>query len=586
MKSKFMLVATILLLFLMMLCPLAFCGTIERISVAFDGGESNYGGNNARMSADGRFVVFQSEATNLVPDENIIATDIFVRDRFNGTTTRLSVSNTGVESNKGSQGPSISADGRYIAFECGGTNIVPGDTNGHAEIFVYDQLTGEISRDSGDIQYNDWTHSPRLSPDGRYLTFDTWASNVIPRDRDDGTFIHDRLTGEVTRSLWSDPKFSTDNRYFISSDSDAVIPIDTNGFTDVFVYDRMTPYPYVRTLVSVSINGIPGNGSSGGVISADGSYAAFYSAASDLVPDDTNNFNDIFVRNLIPPCVTTRVSVSSTGEQANEHSGSVSTNADGKYVAFSSKATNLVPDDTNKVRDIFLHNRITGETERISVTNDGTESNGENSGPTSISKYGRYVLFTSLANLDNISTADAEGDIDIFVYDQGIDVVPEEGAIDIGSSPSSVSLSPNSAAYAVGKTMALKTTYSDPDGYEDIATCHSIVNPTLSEIKSIWLKYDQVNNKLYIRNDAGTTWVGGITPGTAATIQNSQCSVYCGATTVERLGNDLTINWNITFKIAMAGKTCNAWLKVIDSKYLMSNWKSMGASLTITQKSK
>jgi Tol biopolymer transport system component len=358
-------------------------GNTVRVSVASDGTQSNHDSYNPSISADGRFVAFESEATNLVSGDTNNFRDIFVHDRQTGQTTRVSVASDGTQSNQHSYNPSISADGRYVAFESEATNLVSGDTNNHRDIFVHDRQTGQTTRvsvASGGAQANDFSSNPSISADGRYVAFISVANNLV---------------GGNTEPPPNNPASG-----------------DTGVDHDVFVHDRQTG---ATTLVSVAMDGSEGNGDSEEVsISADGRYVAFMSWASNLVSGDTNNLSDIFVRDL-QTNQTTRVSVASDGTQANNFSFEPSISADGRYVAFMSWADNLVSGDTNGDWDIFVHDRQTGATIRVSVATGGGQAAGRSQRP-SISADGRYVAFASSAS--NLVSGDTNNHPDIFVHDR------------------------------------------------------------------------------------------------------------------------------------------------------------------------
>jgi len=292
-----------------------------RVSVD-SAGTQGTGGHSyeTSLSADGRFVAFRSEATNLVAGDTNAADDIFVHDRQTGTTTRVSVDSAGTQGNSYSYTPSISADGRYVAFLSNASNLVAGDTNASWDIFVHDRQTGTTTRvsvDSTGTQGNGASaYHPSLSADGRFVAFLSEASNLVAGD--------------------------------------------TNGRSDIFVHDRQTG---TTTRVSVDSAGTQGTGGHSYTpsISADGRYVAFASTATNLVAGDTNGTGDIFVHDR------------QTG-----------------FVAFFSYATNLVAGDTNGLRDIFVHDRQTGTTIRVSVDSAGTQGNGNSFAP-SISADGRFV---------------------------------------------------------------------------------------------------------------------------------------------------------------------------------------------------
>jgi Tol biopolymer transport system component len=405
-------------------------GITTRVSVASDGTQGNgISLSPTAISAEGRYVAFTSLASNLVPEDSNNALDVFVHDRQTGITTRVSVASDGTQANNGSLNPSVSADGRYIAFSSSASNLVPGDTNGRRDVFVHDQQTGTTTRvsiASDGTQGNSDSNYPSISANGRYVAFDSFANNLVPGDTS-GTqdvFVHDRQTGITTRvSVASDgtqgnlhsrsPSISGDGCYVaFESDASNLVPGDTNGSLDVFVHDRQTG---ITKRVSVSSDGTQGNfGGNDPSISEDGRYVAFFSISSNLVPDDTNNKIDVFVHDR-QTGITRRVSVASDGVQGDQNSGFPSISADGRYVAFDSFASSLVPGDTNDTRDVFVHDQVTGTTTRVSVASNGTQGNGSSVIP-SISADGRYVAFESLAS--SLVPGDTNEVSDVFVHER------------------------------------------------------------------------------------------------------------------------------------------------------------------------
>jgi len=386
----------------------------------------------ASISANGRFVAFQSWSDNLVSGDYAQYLDIFVHDVLTGETNRVSVSNSGVEANADSTNPAISADGRYIAFQSKASNLVNGDTNNRADIFVHDRLTGTITRESvssSGIQGNNNSGSPSMSGDGRYLVFWSTASNMVSGDANDkgDVFIRDRQSGETSRisvsstgvgaNDWSsNPSVNVDGRYVVfTSIANNLVDDDTNGFQDIFVHDRKNGE---TTRVSVSSNGVEGNKvSSSPVISADGRFIAFASASTNLV-GEVSNYYQIFVHDHLTG-ETTRVSNSLTGGAANLGCDSPSISANGRYVAFESDASNLVVGDpyTGSL-DIFVHDRQTGDITLVSVSSNGVMGNKKSTGP-SISADGMKIAFESFStNLDPTITDDND-EPDIYVHDRG-----------------------------------------------------------------------------------------------------------------------------------------------------------------------
>ncbi len=292
-----------------------------------------------------------------------------------GATTRVSVDSSGIQSNNYSRFPSISGDGRYVAFESEASNLVSGDTNGTGDVFVHDLQTGATTRvsvDSSGIEANDGSGGASISSDGRFVAFYSYASNLVVED--------------------------------------------TNGIIDIFVHDRQTG---ATTRVSVDSNGVQANGNAIDVyyavsISADGRYVAFQSEASNLVSADTNGADDIFVHDR-QTGVTTRISIDSSGGQANAGSSAPVISDDGSYIVFSSAATNLVVGDANGKTDVFVHDRQTGTTTLASVNSSGVQADGGGSSP-SISGNGRYVVFLSDSN--NLATGTEDFEELVYVRDR------------------------------------------------------------------------------------------------------------------------------------------------------------------------
>jgi Tol biopolymer transport system component len=351
-------------------------GTIECVSVDSSGVPGWQGSFHGTFSADGRFVAFESAAA-LVSDDNNHRIDVFVRDRSAGTTIRASVDSSGVEQNGGGfdeTNPKISADGRFVAFNSDATNLVPGDTNGAEDIFVHDCVTGATERvsvnsagEQGDA--NSWR--PAISADGTLVAFDSGATNLVPGGnpgKGPDVFVRDRLTSttecasvSLDGSMEGDSlavAISGDGRFVgFWSASENLVPGDTNGQGDVFLRDRVQA---TTELVSVSSAGIQGDGISsepypqGTFVSSDGRFVAFLSDATNLVSGDNNGVTDALLRDRLL-ATTSRVSVDSNGHEADARTYELSVSGDGRYTAFVTTATNLVPGDTNGVGDVFVH---------------------------------------------------------------------------------------------------------------------------------------------------------------------------------------------------------------------------------------
>lgn len=381
------------------------------------------------ISADGTVVAFYSSASNLVVDDTNSVVDAFVYDLQRRILTRVSVSSEGLEGNGPSIPTSLSADGQFVAMWSAASNLVPDDMNGARDIFLYDRrhaTTILISRSAGGIPANGDSTDARVSHDGRYVAFRSFATNLVADDSNTASdiFLYDSLLGKIERVSVSsggsqanggslNPSISSTGRFVaFHSVASNLVPDDSNSAPDVFVHDRQS-----KQTTRVSVNNLGVEGDSFSVepsISGDGICVAYRSAATNLVVGDTNEYVDIFVHDRAKS-VTTRVSVGPDGQQADSDAGWVPTiSSDGRYIAFWSQATTLVAGDTNAVEDVFVHDRITGETFRASVGALGTEANNVSAEP-SISANGRYVAFWSGAS--NLVPKDLNDDGDVFVRD-------------------------------------------------------------------------------------------------------------------------------------------------------------------------
>jgi Tol biopolymer transport system component len=393
------------------------------------GAPGNGASYDPAISTDGRYVTFLSGSTNLVAGDINGVWDIFVRDRNTGTNYLVSKSSGGVLGDGDSHSPSVSSDGRYLAFESDATNLVAGDSNGKRDVFVRDRQTGttsRVSRSSAGVQENDHSNAPSISADGRYVVFESDATNLVAGDSNgmSDVFVRDRQTGSTSRVSRSsagiegngnsyDSSLSADGRYVtFNSDATNLVTGDTNIAADIFVRDRQTG---TTTLVSRTSAGVVGDGSSyGPSISGNGRYVVFDSLATNLAAGDTNGYRDTFVRDR-QTGTTTLVSKNSAGAEGNLPSYEPAITSDGRYVVFQSDATNLAAGDSNAVSDIFVRDRQTGTTTLVSKDSAGVEGNG-GSNSASISDDGRYVLFASDAT--NLVADDTNGYRDIFVRDR------------------------------------------------------------------------------------------------------------------------------------------------------------------------
>ena len=397
-----------------------------RASTASDGTQGDAASNQAAVSADGRWVAFTSAADNLVAGDTNGATDIFVHDRLTGTTERVSVSSSGAQADGASELPTISADGRFVAFRSLADNLVSGDTNATWDIFVRDRATGvtqRVSVSSTGGQGSGTSRDPALSADGRYVAFASTSANLVAGDTNGAQdiFVHDRLTG--TTSLVSvdssgsegnadsyNPSLSADGqRLVFDSDASNLVPGDTNAARDVFVRDLAAG---TTSRLSVDSAGTQGNGdSSRARISADGSLVVFTSWASNLVAGDTNARSDIFLRDLSAGS-TVRVDLRPGGGQTHYNSDFAAISPGGGFIAYYSTDTGLVAGDTNGVGDVFVLDRAAGTTSRASVDSSGVQGNGNSTTPAMAD--GGSVAFESDAG--NLVVGDTDAASDVFSH--------------------------------------------------------------------------------------------------------------------------------------------------------------------------
>lgn len=381
------------------------------------------------ISGDGRFVAFSSSASNLVPGDTNNEYDVFLHDRLTGIVDRISVDSSGGQADDRSFSPVISTDGRFVAFESWAGNLVSGDTNSTADIFVHDRVSGMTSRvsvDSGGVEGGSSSTRPSISSDGRFVAFDSWASNLVPGDSFNrmDVFVHDRSTG-ITSIASVDSlgmqgnndslsaSISGDGRYVaFTSLVRSFDPADNNLAEDIFVKDMLTGQ---ISRVSVDSNGLEANELSRfSSISGDGRFVVFESYATNLVPGDTNSVRDIFLHDRASG-QTTRVSVNAWGVEGNHQSSFPEISDDGRFVSFRSDAHNLVPGDSNILRDIFVRDLAAARTTRVSVDSTGAESDGTCQS-SALSADGRFVAFSSDAT--NLVTKAPNDYTDVFVHDR------------------------------------------------------------------------------------------------------------------------------------------------------------------------
>ena len=415
------------------------------------------------LSADGRWVAFTAQtlithtlaATSTRSGTQAEAgyDDLYLYDRSQGATeaalTRITRAPDGSSSNGWVGAPAMVPDGRYIAFYAWASNLVVGDTNAVQDLFFYDRATATISRISvpflggratggqanGRSGDSSGETPPALSADGQIIAFHSAASNLVAGDRNGrmDVFVHDRQAmstsmislgpaGVAGNGDSSQPALSADGRYLLfqsrATNLDPTVPaLQGPGETQIYLHDRSDGS---TRLISRGPDGRPGDGeSSAPAIAGDGRYLVYASTATNLVAGDTNNVADIFLHDRTTG-ETRRVSVSSTGIQANRAAESPRITLDGRHIVFGAEASNLTNGDGNNVADLFIYDQLARHTSRVSVAVrgewTGQEANGPTKGYAAIIPGGRLVAFVSQAT--NLVPPDAQGVPGLFLHER------------------------------------------------------------------------------------------------------------------------------------------------------------------------
>jgi Tol biopolymer transport system component len=319
------------------------------------------------VSGDGRFVVWSTNASNLVAGDTNGTWDVFLRDMVTGTTTLISRDHLGNLASARSDGPRITPDGRYVVFESD-ADLVPADTNGQKDVYRRDRSTSQLARvsvTSTGVQGDGWSYHGAITSNGRYVVFTSGATTFVAGDTNNQVdiFMKDMLSGTLTRvnvstggaqanneSTW--PSISGFGAYITyCSAASNLVPGDTSGNWDLFGYDVATA---VTTRLNVQPNGLQANSyvHSPTAMSDDGQLVAFASLSTNLVAGDLNGKQDIFVRNRSAG-ITSRVSLDLAGGEVDGDCFVPHMTPDGNVITYTSDATDIVMNDVNARRDIF-----------------------------------------------------------------------------------------------------------------------------------------------------------------------------------------------------------------------------------------
>lgn len=409
--------------------PASAAGLPTRVNVSTANVAANNTSGRVAVSSNGRYVAFESRASNLIANDTNGKQDIFVRDRISKTTTRVSLTNAGAQISADSFLPTVSADGRYVTFQTAAANVVTGDTNGAVDVFMRDRTantTTRVSVGANASQLVAGGYQGAVSATGQFVTFTSKATGAAIGDTsaDPDVFIHDR-TARTTKVVSLAPNGTS------IAETAAYSAPNRDGryvaFTTVSGATTQVVRIYLRDRQSNTTTLLSGNGDLRSnfppAITPTGAFVAFATVES-LAGDDVNGYADVYVYDRAAKR-TRRVSIDQDGGLPNNVSFFPSLSDNGRFIAFQSSATDIAVGDTNNEADVFLHDRTAGTTSRINTLPDGTAANAFSGSP-QISGDGSIVSYASGAT--NLVSNDTNGRPDIFAW-QGPPVVPDTSAI-------------------------------------------------------------------------------------------------------------------------------------------------------------
>ena len=410
------------------ICNLARGGVTEIVSVTSEGDQSSGYSVEPEVSDDGRHVVFYAAADDLVPGDTNGFADVFVRDRLTNETTRVSINSDGEQANGDCRFPTISGDGRMVAFHSSADNLVPDDTNSEWDIFVHDRNTGVTVRASlGPMgkESDAGGFFGSISGNGQFVVFNT-GEPLSEKDTNNVSDIyrHDLISKDTVRvsvgtggfqihGASVDAAISYYGEYVaFSSLANNVDPIDIDNRYDIYVRDILSDE---TELVSRSSSNkqsadekceLP-------VVSADGQKIAFISEATNLIEGEQLGVKNAFLYDRSENLMRL-MSRSYCGEPGDDRTHTVAVTPDGQWVVFFSEAQNLVPGGSWPEASIFLRNTLTNQILEVSEASDGSPANGGSFDP-ALTNDGHIVVFSSVA--DNLVEDDMNDTHDIFAHE-------------------------------------------------------------------------------------------------------------------------------------------------------------------------
>lgn len=390
--------------------------------------DANGSSGQPRLSANGQFLVFSSDASNLIDSDSNNASDIFLLNRDTGLVRRLSQAIDGSDANGGSFLPEISSDGQYVVWHSSASNLVENDSNGVSDVFLYslaDQSIELISKNTTGAPGDSGSMSASVSDRGRFVVYESNASNLVSGDTNitSDIFLYARESGVTSRisvdsdgnagqsrgSQSANAAISADGRWVVFDSFAPLVSGDVNNRNDVFLRDLIAN---TTIRLSVSADGGDANGGSRNpAIDAVGSVVVFESDASNLVDGDDNGSTDIFLLTL-PGGGTELISRSADGIPGDDASVAPQLDSTGAAVIFSSFAANLSVEDSNEAQDVFRYSRAEGTLDVVSDRIDGEAANGA-SRSAALANNGQMAVFLSDAN--NLADDDENSAADVFI---------------------------------------------------------------------------------------------------------------------------------------------------------------------------
>jgi Tol biopolymer transport system component len=455
----------------------AFAGQTTRVSVSSDGVTADMSASSGVLSADGRYAVFASAATNLRDGVATSGTNVYRHDRTTGDTVLVSVTPAGNPGNDVSRDPSVSASGQFVVFGSFATDLVAGDTNARQDVFVRDMVTGTTRLVSGATEgvvglpgassLSGLSGAREISDDGRYIVFNSLATNLVA-GATNGTqhvYVKDMTTGAVVRASVNDagepgnrpsqqPAISGDGRvvaFQSSSTNFTTSPL----FNTLQVFVRVLPdgLTTLETPAAAAVarrSGVP-------TLSVDGRYLAFESEAALDTADLDNGTPDIYLRDRTAG--TTALASLSPNMVSGANSGRPSISGDGRWVVFDSLDELLVHGDAGGLNDVFLYDRDERTVVLVSRNDAGEQANASSGltlGGASVSSNGQVVLFGSIAS--NLVAAPSSGSNQLYVRKMVDDTPPPPPQVTFEW------LAPVSDTFSVGRNLPVKFTVHSLDG--------------------------------------------------------------------------------------------------------------------------